>query len=286
MQAIHSPCTIETFKASDGYVWRYRRYEPAGPRRGNVVCLHGIQSHGGWYGASCAYLARAGYRVDLLDRRGSGLNTEARGDARSFRRLLADIAEFLIAEHPDRPHLLGISWGSKLAITLEHFYPGLVRSIGLIAPGMCPRIGPGRGQRVTILAYRVFSPRRLFPIPLNDPALFTATPRWQAFIRDDPHALRQATARLLVESARLDIVLKRALRSIRVPLLLMLAGKDRIIDNPRTRAMIDRCPTADRRVIEYPEAHHTLEFEEDPTPIFADLLAWLDAHQEPVTTRP
>ena len=71
-------------------------------------------------------------------------------------------------------------------------------------------------------------------------------------------------------------MLRRAVRSVRLPLLLMLAGKDRIIDNARTRAVLDRCPTADRRVIEYPEAHHTLEFEEDPTPAFADLHAWLD----------
>ena len=33
--------------------------------------------------------------------------------------------------------------------------------------------------------------------------------------------------------------------------------------------------TQDRQVIEYPGAHHTLEFEPDPRPVFADLTQWL-----------
>src|SRR4051812_20573083 len=164
MPSSDSICTIKTFTASDGYAWHYRHYEPEGQCRGSVVCVHGIQSHGGWYGASCEFLARAGYRVDFLDRRGSGLNTQARGDAPSFRRLLADIAEFVRERHADRPHLIGISWGGKLALTLEYFYPGLVRDMALLAPGLAPRVGPGAGQRLTILAYRIFAPRRLFPV--------------------------------------------------------------------------------------------------------------------------
>ena len=31
-------------------------------------------------------------------------------------------------------------------------------------------------------------------------------------------------------------------------------------------------------MIEYPEAHHTLEFEPDPTRYAFDLIVWLEAH--------
>src|SRR5688572_6203485 len=86
---------IGTFVAGDGYAWKYRRYAAAGAA--HVVCLHGIQSHGGWYTRSCRELAGAGYDVHFLDRRGSGLNDRARGDAPSFHRLLADIDEYVAA---------------------------------------------------------------------------------------------------------------------------------------------------------------------------------------------
>ena len=40
---------------------------------------------------------------------------------------------------------------------------------------------------------RLFAPRTLFPIPLSDPELFTASLHQQEFIRTDPLSLREAT---------------------------------------------------------------------------------------------
>jgi alpha-beta hydrolase superfamily lysophospholipase len=31
-----------------------------------------------------------------------------------------------------------------------------------------------------------------------------------------------------------------------------------------------------RRIVLYPGAHHTLEFEPEPAPYFRDLVAWID----------
>lgn len=266
---------IETFTASDGYAFRCRRYPAQGDPRGRVVYIHGIQSHGGWYEGSSRFLADAGYAVDFLDRRGSGLNDTARGDAPSYRRLLADIAEFIQAGG-EKPFLLAVSWGGKLAVALEHFHPGLTRGLALLTPGIVAQVRPPLLTRIRIGGAWLFAPWRQFPIPLDDPALFTANPERQRYIRDDPLSLRKATARFLIESVRLDWALKKAAASVRVPLLLMLAGRDRITHNAGTRAYLERCATTDRTVIEYPEAHHTLEFEPDPSPIFRDLLGWLD----------
>jgi alpha-beta hydrolase superfamily lysophospholipase len=274
--------TVESFTAGDGYRWHYRHYPPPGAARAHVVCLHGIQSHAGWYEYSCTRLSRAGYAVDFLDRRGSGMNRQDRGDAPSFRRLLDDLVEFLRPRRKTTGNglpvfLLGISWGGKLAAALPRRHPGLVDAIGLLCPGLFARIKPPLGQRLRIFFSRLVRPRRLFPIPLDDPELFTATPHWQQFIRDDPLALRRATARFLVESFRLDRYVRKASREAgEVPLLLLLAGQDRIIDNARTRHFVERFPAADKTIIEYPGAHHTLEFEPDPDRFINDLLNWLE----------
>ena len=67
--------------AGDGYRWRYRHYPPTGESRARIVCVHGIQSHGGWYQGSCERLAQVGFEVYFLDRRGSGLNEIDRGES-------------------------------------------------------------------------------------------------------------------------------------------------------------------------------------------------------------
>jgi alpha-beta hydrolase superfamily lysophospholipase len=243
-----------------------------------VVCVHGIQSHGGWYVHSCRRLAEAGFDTYFLDRRGSGLNEKDRGDAPGFRRLLLDLAEFLETKRKEsaaqKTFVVGISWGGKTAVGLQKLRPGLADGIGLLCPGFFPRVSLRGREKVGVVWARVAGPTRIFPVPLSDPALFTANEKWQAFLRDDPLSVRRATARFLFASAMLDFYLRDAAPHVNVPVLLMLAGRDRIIDNVKTRRFAARFagPTD---VIEYPEAHHTLEFEPDPETHIRDLIEWL-----------
>jgi alpha-beta hydrolase superfamily lysophospholipase len=287
--------SVASYTASDGYCCQYRYYPAAkapvssGNRAaclGHVVCLHGIQSHGGWYEYSCTRLSQSGYAVHFLDRRGSGLNNQDRGDTPSFQRLLDDVAEFLQKLRLETSHgqetvpifLLAISWGGKLAAALQRWKPGLVSGLAFICPGFFPRIRPAFGERLRIGWSRLFHPERFFPVPLNDPQLFTATPRWQEFLRGDSFSLHRATARFLFESVRLDRYLRWVPGHCKVPVLLLLAAEDRIIDNDATRRFLVRFASPDKQIIEYAGAHHTLEFEPDPEPYVADLLNWLNRH--------
>lgn len=314
---------VQTFTASDGYRCYYRRYVPssgagAAPRA-HVVCMHGIQSHAGWYEYSCTRLSQAGYLVSFLDRRGAGLNEQARGDAPSYRRLLDDIAEFIqrrgegygakdkgdttlpllhsatlplahastlpLSQIPDPSarsrlpvFLLAVSWGGKLAVAFQDRYPGQVDGLILLCPGFYPRVGPSFGERLKMVWAKLVAPGRLFPVPLQDAGLFTATLPWQQYIREDPLSLRRATARFFAASVFLDRALRSAPPQVRVPVLLLLAGKDRVIDNHRTRRYVEQFATADKEIMEYPEAAHTLEFETDPNPFVEDVRGWLDRH--------
>ena len=119
-------------------------------------------------------------------------------------------------------------------------HPELVDALALICPGLHPRVGVSRRERLAI-AWAFFTNRRkTFPIPLSDPALFTDNPEGQAFIAADPHSLRQGTAGLLAASFFIDRLVARAPARIRQPALLMLAGHDRIVDNARTLAYFER----------------------------------------------
>jgi alpha-beta hydrolase superfamily lysophospholipase len=128
---------------------------------------------------------------------------------------------------------------------------------------------------VRIALARVYYRYRHFRIPLNDPSLFTATPHWLDFLRADALSLHRASAAMLVASRRLDWFVRNAPERITLPVLLMLAGKDRILNNARTRIYFDAFASQNKRLIEYPEANHTLEFEPDPEPYINDLTNWL-----------
>lgn len=270
--------SLRTFRASDGYSFYYRHYAPPGVPKARLVFVHGIRSHGGWYSRSCQKFAEAGFDVYFLDRRGGGLNTTHRGDAPNFRRLIDDVAEFVQSLREERgglPIVLGgISWGGKLAVGLNYRKPGLIDGLVLLCPGLVPKVAPPFARRMRIAIARVFRPGKFFPIPLNEPDLFTASPEWQTFIENEPHGLRQATARFLFSSFSLDIFLKRAAKRVDVPTLLFLGERDRIISNVETRKFVGRFDTA-TSIIDYPGAHHTLEFEPETHPWIDDMIEWI-----------
>ncbi len=271
---------IETHLASDGYRFYLRRYLATGHPKGRIVFLHGIRSHSGWYTRSCAALAAAGYEVLFPDRRGAGLNTAHRGDTPSFRRLLDDVGELIRHERLTRPwlrtFLAGISWGGRLASGFCYRAPGLIDGMILLCPGLCPQVGTPFGRRIAVARARVRFPDRMFPIPLNEPEFFTASPEWRRFIETDRHGLTEATARFLVSSVQLGIYQMRAVKRVTMPTLLMLVGHDKIIDNTKTKEFFSKFGSADRTVQEYPDAHHTLEFEPEGHAWQDDVMKWLD----------
>ena len=275
-------CDIRSFTASDGYPLHVAVWPAAQPVCGQVIVVHGVQSHSGWYHRLGQTLAATGYTAAIPDRRGSGANPTDRGHAPSAGRLIKDLVEWtqaLRAEQPERPTVLaGISWGGKLVTIAAARYPELVDGIALICPGLHPRVGVTRKERVQIAWAFLTNRRKTFPIPLSDPALFTANPEGQAFIAADALSLREGTAGLLAASFIIDRLVSRAPGRIHQPALLMLAGQDRIVDNRRTLDYFHKLASADREVIEYSQGHHTLEFEPDPSRYALDLVAWLDRH--------
>ncbi|MFT3878656.1 MAG: alpha/beta fold hydrolase [Gemmatales bacterium] len=267
---------IMTFTTSDGYPLNFRAYVPHDKPKGHLVCLHGIQSHGGWYEASCRKLAEAGYIVSYLDRRGSGLNWLARGDVPSYNRLLKDVREFIAADGLDvLVTLIATSWAGKLGVLLAAEEKPVMDRLVLLCPGLFPQVKPSLLVRLGIAASRSTRPTKLFPIPLADPALFTAQGDWQSYLKNDPLALHHATARLLVESYWLDGAVRRLQLLKPMPTLLMLGGQDRIIRNDVTREWLAKV-APQSSVLEYPQAHHTLEFEAGQ-PFVGDMLAWLSS---------
>jgi acylglycerol lipase len=267
---------IEHFTAVDGYRFAVRVWRPPQPRA-RVVFIHGIISHGGWYHPSAGRLASEGCEVHFLDRRGSGLNLAARGDTPSWETWLADVESYAESLPDDLPRvLLGISWGGKLAPAVATRRPDLFAGVGLLCPGLYARQQANAIQRGALrLAGATGLRSNRIGIPLRDPALFTDSPDWQEYIRRDPLTLRQITIRFALEDLKLNDFARGAAEQITIPALLMLAGRERIVDNPRTREFFCRLASHEKTLVEYPDAAHTLEFEPDPTRYLDDLSRWV-----------
>jgi len=270
-----------TVAISGGYSAYARYWKPESPR-GAVLYHHGIQSHCGWYATSAKRLAQAGFAVLQIDRRGSGQNRVDRGHAESADQLIEDsqrAGSFLIHRSGfDRFHLVGVSWGGKLAVVHHVTQPEPVRSLSLVTPGLFPKIGVSRGQMAKIGFAMLYEPRTHFDIPLNDANLFTTSPRWQAFFRSDEPTLRQCTAGFYLASRRMDKLVLKLKDSPSVPVHLFLAGDERIVDNDKTASFVEAMNWSDTRITRYAKARHSVEFEQEPEGYFRDLVGFIAEH--------
>lgn len=280
------PPRIEFYTARDGRRLAARVWRTEELPRARVVFLHGITSHGGWYGQMASHLATAGFDVHFLDRRGSGLNAEQPGDVEDWRTWIDDVAVYLecglttdaTRSQPRRlPTVLcGISWGGKLAPAVARRHAALVDALALICPGIYSPFLPRlikRGILVVPAPDRL--KRRRIRIPLRRPELFTDSPRWLEFIAQDPLALRKVTWRFAQADRQLTRFARQSAPFLNLPVLMMLAGRDRIVLNDRTRRFFEQVAGQHKTLVEYGGAAHTLEFERDPSTYFADLTHWL-----------
>jgi alpha-beta hydrolase superfamily lysophospholipase len=266
---------ITSYTAADQQKLAVRVWHNPAPI-GEVVSLHGIVSHGGWYESSCAELAANGFQVHFLERRGSGLNASKRGDIDAWTTWLSDLTVYLEQLPTDRCRiLLGISWGGILATALARHHPELIDALALICPGLYSFKAANAFQRFALrMATSLGLDNLRVKHPLQDPALFTNSHQAQHYIGQDPLALHEITVRFANCNLQLLNEALTAPESIQAPVLLMLAGDDPITDNQSTRSFVARMGSSDQTVIEFPHASHTLEFEDDPSDYFCELTSW------------
>lgn len=260
--------------------------EPEGRVRGTVLILNGRSEFIEKYRETAGELIARGFRVFGFDWRGQGLSSrtpvgDETGHYDSFDPLVRDAA--LLIDQVVRPAgegplvILGHSMGGHLALRLLAARPDLAAGAILTAPMVAPIAMPamqrvarllspmaasfGRGRRYApgeggYDAQRLLDPRRLLS---SDPVRNRIQADW---FRDHPdYRVSGITWGWLAAAFRSSAAILREAPSIRVPVLMLLAGQERLVDNGAARRVARLLPQC--RVSVYPDARHEILMEHD-----------------------
>jgi alpha-beta hydrolase superfamily lysophospholipase len=274
---------IASIVSADGYRLQYRVWPtakvPASSPRADVVLLNGVMSHSGWFGPLAEPLGKRGFKVIGADRRGTGVNMAARGDAPSAETLIEDAIQIIEAERTeDRPlYLVGWCWGAVLAINVASLMEDELAGLALLAPGLHPTeaLKSRMEAQQKSLAARADGEASLAS-PITE-EMFTQGPYLENFILKDDLRLTAFTSRFHRIMSRMGMSAALRLRRLKLPILLVLADEDLATENQETVRTFERIESTRARIA-WCKGAHGLQFDAAEE-LLNHLVSWMDENR-------
>lgn len=251
-----------------------------------MVYLHGIEGHGEWFASTATHLSAQGISIYAPDRRGAGRSQGDRGHVDSHRQWIGDAAQILKEVRQEHPHdplfLVANCWGARTATALLREEDA--RSLGLsglvlISPAISVLIDLDPIGKLAVGWSWVTGSRRRFPLPISID-MFTDDPAYIDFIEKDPLRLTEVTASFFVESLKLSRIASASAESLELPLLILQAGRDRIVKVDGTEDWYCRNRSADKQMYIFSWSEHSLDFDAHRAEYARCMAEWLFAHAE------
>ncbi|MGQ0578881.1 MAG: lysophospholipase [Betaproteobacteria bacterium] len=273
----HQEGSFTGVRASNIY---HQCWLPEGPPRAVLMLVHGLAEHSGRYANLIGYFVPNGYAVYGMDLLGHGKSGGARAHVERFSDFVEPLRTYLgmVREwQADAPILLvGHSLGGLIVATylLDH-QDGLQ---GAILSGPAIKI-PDNISPAVIFAGRILS--ALLPgigmLGLDahgvsrDPAVVAA------YVNDPLVFTGKATARIGAEMLKAMQRVKAEANRIRLPVLIVQGGADKLVDPAGARMLHDLIGSADKTLKVYEGLYHEVYNEPEHELVLRDVESWLEA---------
>lgn len=268
-----------TFNGADGLELQSSCWRPRGAPRAVVALVHGIGEHAGRYQTLVMHLTASGFAVCGFDHRGHGSSPGRRGHIGSWTEYREDVRAFLAATaklFPGRPiFLYGHSLGALIAAEFVIAYPGTAVA-GLILSGI-PLQPTGVAKPHLIALARGLS--RFWPtFSVSLGVDGSRLSRDKEIVREydeDPLVHHVGTVRWGAETlGAIDTVRARA-STIRVPVLMLHGGEDRINSVEGSKELLEKITSADKELIVYPGGAHEPHNDINRDEVVKDVEEWI-----------
>lgn len=247
--------------------------------RGGIVLMHGLGEHCGRYAHVAEFFNQQGWSVRAYDHRGHGRSGGPRGDVPNEHALLDD-AELVIADFSREnsaqwsgaPLLFGHSMGGLFAARFAGAARLPLRGLILSSPVLTLKLTAFQSMLARVM--RRIAPGFAVSNGLKAEFLSHDLALVEAY-RVDPYGQGKISARLLQSMIASIEIAQRSAGALRIPVLMLVAGDDRLVDAAGSDAFFARLDPANAVMHRYQGMYHEIFNEIDKQRVFADVAAWL-----------
>jgi lysophospholipase len=258
----------------------YQRTRELNGARAAMVFIHGFGEHSGRYEHVFERVSREGCASFAVDLRGHGQSSGIRGHVDRFDEYLDDVdraVELATERWAGLPlFLVGHSMGGLIATRwAQDRSAGRIKGLVLSSPAFGFELKLPRRRRLLAWIATRLKPTLRRDTSIEVPKL-SHDPEIVLGAMQDELCQHSATARWYTEMVRAQADALAAAGGLQVPLLMIVAGEDAIVDPIDSRAFFDAVGGADKTWHDYPDLYHELFNELGKERVFADLAAWLE----------
>ena len=272
--------SLGEYRARDRSPLSFRKWTGSGDV---IVYLHGLESNSGWFSPFAAELNKKGFTLYGIDRRGTGLNKEgSRGDIADYNIFLDDIEDtlsFIKNQNTGKKiFLMGICWGGLLAVNYAIKKRAMPDGLILLSPAIYRKIDFNIFVKTIAKFCYFISPQIRFNIPIRD-RMFTSNTRYLDFIKKDKMRLRRLTCRFFNEILKMENELSGINYKIALPVLVLLAGEDGIVDNKKIKDWFRKLVSVDKTIKIFDDFYHVMPFEDNSNSLINFIGEWAKARE-------
>ena len=267
----------ERFFAADDGRKLFCRFWSSDRPRALLLIFHGIGEHGGRYRPLAEYFVSRGISVMAPDQRGAGLSREDHKSLSHYAELREDLPRIIDEGRRWAGNIPLILAGHSLgALTilksLAIFHPPGLRGVIFSSPALRSRSPRPRLLGVRILGRLLRRFRLTFDAGSSylshDPLMVEAHLR-------DPLINHRFTAGFLRDVLDVMAEVRREVRSLPCPALILYAGDDHLVNPEATRQFVENL-SGDKEAVCYETAYHEVLNEVNREEVYAKVAEWID----------
>ncbi|MCP8967521.1 alpha/beta hydrolase [Ectobacillus ponti] len=247
--------------------------------KGVIVIVHGAMEHHGRYLKLADQWLTEGYHVIMGDLPGHGTTTRNRGHIDSFDEYIHTVHEWVKAAEDYRLplFLLGHSMGGLIVIRFLQEIHKTVQGVVLTSPCLGIATGPGAPLRAAAKMLNVVKPDVKFPSNLTV-EMATRNKEIRDEMENDSLYLQKVSVRWYTELLRgMEEAHEQIRRFPDVPLFIMQACEDKIVDRTMVRKWFDQSPISNKAYKEWRGCYHELFNEYESAQVFAFAKYFMEA---------
>ncbi len=268
-----------TFQGANELDLYYQSWHPQGLTRAVLVIVHGHGGHSSIFNKMVEYLIERNYIVYSFDLRGNGRTPGQRGYINNWAEFRADLKAFLnlvkSKEADGHLFLIGQSMGGTIALDYVLQERNQLQGLILLSPALGLGVSSWKlliGKILSQILPRFALDTGIeFSHASRDPEVVAANSK-------DPLRHSQGTARLATELLKTIDKINADVTKIKVPLLILHGGADRVTLPQSSRILFERLTITDKERREYPDSYHELHNDINYQEVLEDMEDWIQRH--------